>query len=97
MHSVLSNSGKNKKKMVSTSTEITQVINNSSSDVYYGILLAVSSSFFIGSSFIFKKKSLLKLNVDGTLRAGDGGFGYLKDILWWIGLLLSKIIIRFIV
>lgn len=79
-----------------TTTEITPVINQSSKDVYIGLLLAVSSSFFIGISFIFKKKSLLRLNGDGSLRAGEGGFGYLKDVLWWIGLLFSKIIFRFI-
>lgn len=64
--------------------------NKNESEFYYGILLAILSSIFIGSSFIFKKRSLLRLNYEGGIRAGDGGFGYLKDILWWIGLLLSK-------
>lgn len=78
--------------MSSTEIETPEPISNSESNVYYGVLFAVLSCLFIGSSFIFKKKSLLRLNSDGCLRAGDGGFGYLKDILWWIGLLFSKFI-----
>jgi hypothetical protein len=36
-----------------------------------GITLAILSSLFIGSSFILKKKGLLKLtNYDGSIRAG---------------------------
>ena len=39
---------------------------------YIGIVLAVASSLFIGSSFILKKKGLLKLmNYHGTIRAGE--------------------------
>ena len=38
-------------------------------DFYIGLSLAVSSSIFIGSSFIVKKKALLKLQSYGT-RAG---------------------------
>lgn len=73
------------------STEIPPEPNdNPESHVCYGVILAILSSLFIGSSFIFKKKSLLRLNSDGGLRAGDGGFGYLKDLRWWTGLLLSK-------
>ena len=37
-----------------------------SKDFYIGLILAASSSLFIGSSFIVKKKGLLKLQ----LRAG---------------------------
>lgn len=32
-------------------------------EFYVGLLLAVSSSIFIGTSFILKKKGLLKLSV----------------------------------
>ena len=39
-----------------------------------GLGLAISSSIFIGTSYIVKKKGLLRL----THRAGDGGHGYLK-------------------
>ncbi|XP_062443404.1 magnesium transporter NIPA4 [Rhea pennata] len=54
---------------------------------YIGLGLAVFSSFLIGSSVILKKKGLLRLVEKGGTRAGDGGHGYLKDWLWWAGLL----------
>jgi len=56
-------------------------------DFYIGLMLAISSSAFIGSSFILKKKGLLKIN----LRAGDGGYGYLKEWMWWAGLILMAV------
>jgi len=37
---------------------------------YIGLTLAVSSSIFIGASFILKKKGLLRLAAKGTTRAG---------------------------
>lgn len=55
-----------------------------------GLGLAISSSFFIGSSFIIKKRALIHLNRSGSLRASAGGFGYLKQWLWWAGLITSK-------
>nr|XP_022324860.1 magnesium transporter NIPA3-like [Crassostrea virginica] len=55
---------------------------------YVGLTLAVSSSLFIGTSFIFKKLGLLKLAKYQTTRAGDGGYGYLKEWLWWAGMIL---------
>ncbi|XP_022663271.1 magnesium transporter NIPA2-like isoform X1 [Varroa destructor] len=57
-----------------------------------GLILAISSSLFIGSSFIVKKKGLLRLGgASGKTRAGAGGFGYLKDWVWWTGLLLMGV------
>ncbi|XP_029439556.1 magnesium transporter NIPA4 isoform X1 [Rhinatrema bivittatum] len=56
-------------------------------DFFIGLALAVFSSFLIGSSVILKKKGLLRLAEQGGTRAGDGGHGYLKDWLWWAGLL----------
>uniref|UniRef100_A0A1I8EHA6 Magnesium transporter NIPA2 n=1 Tax=Wuchereria bancrofti TaxID=6293 RepID=A0A1I8EHA6_WUCBA len=57
-------------------------------DFYIGLSLAISSSLFIGSSFIIKKKALIKLaQVDFTHRASEGGFGYLREWLWWFGVL----------
>ncbi|CAI4230550.1 unnamed protein product [Auanema sp. JU1783] len=57
-------------------------------DFYIGLILAVSSSIFIGTSFIIKKKALLKLaNGDISQRASEGGFGYLKEWLWWMGVI----------
>ncbi|XP_054835004.1 magnesium transporter NIPA4 [Eublepharis macularius] len=53
---------------------------------YIGLALAIFSSFLIGSSVILKKKGLLRLVEKGGTRAGDGGHGYLKDWLWWAGL-----------
>ncbi|XP_063222519.1 magnesium transporter NIPA2 isoform X2 [Bacillus rossius redtenbacheri] len=58
---------------------------------YIGLGLAVSSTFFIGASFIIKKKSLIKLSRSGAVRASAGGFGYLKEWLWWAGLLTMGI------
>uniref|UniRef100_A0A6P7F7A1 Magnesium transporter NIPA3 isoform X3 n=1 Tax=Diabrotica virgifera virgifera TaxID=50390 RepID=A0A6P7F7A1_DIAVI len=58
---------------------------------YVGLCLAISSSIFIGSSFIVKKLSLIRLNKRGSVRAGAGGFGYLTDWMWWLGLLLMGI------
>ncbi|KAL4363979.1 hypothetical protein GQ457_04G034090 [Hibiscus cannabinus] len=51
-----------------------------------GFILAMVSSAFIGSSFIIKKKGLRKASVNGP-RASSGGYGYLLEPLWWIGML----------
>lgn len=56
-------------------------------DFYIGLGLALSSSIFIGGSFILKKKGLLKLASRGSIRAGQGGHAYLREWLWWAGLL----------
>ena len=58
-----------------------------SHDFLVGLLLAVSSSLFIGTSFIVKKKGLLRVARNSTSRAGSGGYAYLKEWLWWAGLL----------
>ncbi|XP_072920808.1 magnesium transporter NIPA2-like [Hemitrygon akajei] len=57
------------------------------SNLYIGLTLAIASSLFIGSSFILKKKGLLRLANKGNTRAGQGGYAYLKEWLWWGGLL----------
>ncbi|KAG9139135.1 hypothetical protein Leryth_019109, partial [Lithospermum erythrorhizon] len=49
------------------------------------LILAISSSVFIGSSFIIKKKGL-KLAGNGGTRAGSGGYSYLKEPWWWVGM-----------
>lgn len=56
-------------------------------DLYIGLGMSISSSVFIGGSFILKKKSLLALGKSGGVRAGAGGYGYLRHWLWWAGLL----------
>lgn len=55
-----------------------------------GLSLAILSSVFIGSSFIIKKLSLQRLSRKGAVRAGAGGFGYLKEWTWWLGIGISK-------
>ncbi|KAK4764850.1 hypothetical protein SAY86_025940 [Trapa natans] len=57
-----------------------------SSDNIKGLVLALSSSFFIGASFIVKKKGLKKAGASGV-RAGVGGYSYLYEPLWWIGMI----------
>ncbi|XP_063169506.1 magnesium transporter NIPA2-like [Candoia aspera] len=58
---------------------------------YLGVALAMTSSLFIGSSFILKKKGLLRLNGQGAIRAGLGGHAYLREWLWWGGLIFMGI------
>lgn len=60
---------------------------DSSKDFYIGLALAVSSSIFIGTSFIVKKKGLLRVSRSSSSRAGSGGYAYLKEWLWWVGLI----------
>ncbi|XP_034406204.1 magnesium transporter NIPA4 [Cyclopterus lumpus] len=68
----------------SNSTDVlTDVIYNP----WLGLTLALLSAFLIGGSVILKKKALLRLASKGHTRAGDGGHSYLKDWLWWGGLL----------
>ncbi|CAM8952148.1 unnamed protein product [Rhodiola kirilowii] len=57
-----------------------------SNDNVKGCVLALVSSAFIGSSFIIKKKGLLRAGVSGP-RANVGGYGYLKEPLWWLGMI----------
>uniref|UniRef100_A0A3B4F9G8 Magnesium transporter NIPA2-like n=1 Tax=Pundamilia nyererei TaxID=303518 RepID=A0A3B4F9G8_9CICH len=63
------------------------VQSNSTYNLWLGLTLALLSAFLIGGSVILKKKALLRLANNGHTRAGDGGHGYLKDWLWWGGLL----------
>ncbi|XP_015056172.1 probable magnesium transporter NIPA3 isoform X2 [Solanum pennellii] len=57
-----------------------------SSDNIKGLVLALSSSLFIGASFIIKKKGLKKAGASGV-RAGVGGYSYLYETLWWVGMI----------
>uniref|UniRef100_A0A1J3I9K7 Probable magnesium transporter n=1 Tax=Noccaea caerulescens TaxID=107243 RepID=A0A1J3I9K7_NOCCA len=57
-----------------------------SSDNIKGLVLAISSSLFIGASFIVKKKGLKRAGASG-LRAGSGGYSYLLEPLWWVGMI----------
>ncbi|KAM4106292.1 hypothetical protein ACJW30_04G052800 [Castanea mollissima] len=51
-----------------------------------GFILAMVSSAFIGSSFIIKKKGLRRASANGP-RASVGGYGYLLEPLWWVGMI----------
>lgn len=64
----------------SESSEQDDIIN-----FYIGLTLAISSTIFIGASFIIKKVALARLAANG-IRSSDGGYGYLKDWVWWLGL-----------
>ncbi|GKV24387.1 hypothetical protein SLEP1_g34002 [Rubroshorea leprosula] len=57
-----------------------------SSDNIKGLVLALSSSLFIGASFIVKKKGLKRAGASGV-RAGSGGYSYLLEPLWWAGMI----------
>ncbi|PFX27064.1 Magnesium transporter NIPA2 [Stylophora pistillata] len=66
-------------------------------DFYTGLGLAISSSVFIGTSFIIKKKGLLKVTNSSGTRAGQGGYAYLKEWLWWSGMITRFVSYAFIV
>lgn len=61
-----------------------------------GVLLAIISCLFIGVSFILKKVGLIRLSNRG-LRAGRGGYGYLTDWVWWMGLIFSMYLFSILV
>ncbi|GAA5867009.1 hypothetical protein JCM8547_008407 [Rhodosporidiobolus lusitaniae] len=52
-----------------------------------GIVLAVVSGLLIGSSFILKKKGLLRATLKAGNVAGEG-HPYLKSPLWWTGMII---------
>nr|GLL23904.1 probable magnesium transporter NIPA4 isoform X2 [Ipomoea trifida]GMC81368.1 probable magnesium transporter NIPA4 [Ipomoea batatas] len=67
-------------------TSLRDAYNGMSSDNIKGLVLALSSSLFIGASFIIKKKGLKRAAASGT-RAGVGGYSYLYEPLWWVGMI----------
>ncbi|PSR90149.1 Magnesium transporter like [Actinidia chinensis var. chinensis] len=58
-----------------------------SKDNLIGFLVAISSSLFIGASFIIKKKGLRRAAAASGVRAGVGGYAYLQEPLWWLGMI----------
>ena len=52
-----------------------------------GVFLAFSSSAFIGASFVITRKGLQRAAARGGKRAGDGGYAYFSEPLWWAGTL----------
>lgn len=72
----------------STVSPVKKVTRQQILQFWIGVGLSISSSLFIGASFIIKKKALIRLS-EGGRRANQGGYGYLRDCLWWSGLLSS--------
>ncbi|PIN00409.1 hypothetical protein CDL12_27090 [Handroanthus impetiginosus] len=58
-----------------------------SGDNLKGFILALLSSGFIGASFIIKKKGLRRAAAASGVRAGVGGYSYLLEPLWWLGMI----------
>ncbi|KAF8638153.1 hypothetical protein AX17_002410 [Amanita inopinata Kibby_2008] len=69
--------------MAATSSAVTKTLKVGSKLKVVGIILAVVSGLLIGSSFVFKKKGLLRSQAGGV--AGEG-VAYLKSALWWMGM-----------
>lgn len=69
----------------STATSTTTSFQLPSSLKVVGIILAITSGVLIGSSFVFKKKGLLRSQAGRT--AGEG-VAYLKSPLWWTGMIM---------
>ncbi|XP_042476931.1 probable magnesium transporter NIPA3 [Macadamia integrifolia] len=61
-----------------------------SKDNLIGFVLAISSSAFIGASFIIKKKGLKRAAAASGVRAGVGGYSYLLEPLWWVGMITRE-------
>ena len=57
-----------------------------SADNAKGVAIALSSSIFIGASLIIKKKGLIMSNEAGGKQASQGGFAYLRNPVWWLGM-----------
>ncbi|BEI84542.1 hypothetical protein CcaverHIS002_0411460 [Cutaneotrichosporon cavernicola] len=55
-----------------------------------GVCLAVGSGLFIGSSFVVKKKGLIKSTAKAGNEVGEG-HAYLKSPLWWTGMTMMVI------
>ncbi|KAG6815762.1 hypothetical protein H0H87_011546 [Tephrocybe sp. NHM501043] len=68
-----------------TSSTATKTLSAGKNLKVVGIILAIVSGFLIGSSFVFKKKGLLRSQAGGT--AGEG-VAYLKSPLWWLGMIM---------
>ncbi|XP_021277943.1 probable magnesium transporter NIPA3 isoform X2 [Herrania umbratica] len=58
-----------------------------SQDNLKGVVLALLSSGFIGASFVIKKKGLRRAAAVSGVRAGCGGYAYLLEPLWWLGMI----------
>ncbi|XP_058079598.1 probable magnesium transporter NIPA4 isoform X2 [Magnolia sinica] len=52
-----------------------------------GFVLALLSCAFVGASFIIKKKGLRRAAATSGVRAGVGGYAYLLEPFWWVGMI----------
>ncbi|CAK7214346.1 hypothetical protein SBRCBS47491_002109 [Sporothrix bragantina] len=73
-----------------TSTSTSSTDTRPASFKAIGIALAISSGAFIGTSFVLKKVGLLRANEKYNEVAGEG-YGYLKNVFWWSGMILMII------
>ena len=48
-------------------------------------MLALSSSAFIGASFVVTRMALQRSSARGVTAPRDGGYGYMREPLWWCG------------
>ncbi|KAF5346710.1 hypothetical protein D9756_010428 [Leucocoprinus leucothites] len=71
-----------------SSSAVSSSLQASSNLKVVGIILAIVSGLLIGSSFVFKKKGLLRSQAGGEL--GEG-VAYLKSPLWWLGMIMMII------
>ncbi|RYR00361.1 hypothetical protein Ahy_B07g088491 isoform C [Arachis hypogaea] len=62
---------------------------------FTGLVLALVSSAFIGASFIIKKQGLRRAAAISGVRAGVGGYSYLLEPLWWVGMITKSISLWF--
>ncbi|KAF8843059.1 DUF803-domain-containing protein [Paxillus ammoniavirescens] len=69
----------------STSSGVSTSFQLPSSLKVVGIILAITSGVLIGSSFVFKKKGLLRSQAG---HAAGEGVAYLKSLLWWTGMIM---------
>ncbi|KAI7874258.1 magnesium transporter [Mucor mucedo] len=53
---------------------------------YIGLILAMSSSVFIGLSFVITKKGLVSSKKRHGVSATDGKYHYLRNWTWWAGI-----------
>ncbi|KAH9523220.1 Magnesium transporter nipa2 [Bulinus truncatus] len=60
-------------------------------DFMIGLGLAIGSSICTGTSFILKKLGLLRYANKKSQQAGQCGLGYLKEWMWWAGMILMTL------
>ncbi|XP_018023726.1 magnesium transporter NIPA3 [Hyalella azteca] len=56
-----------------------------------GILVTIGCFILTGFSLSIRKKALIIVALNGSNPAAEGGLGYLKSALWWLGFALTAI------